>query len=229
MLQGGFMKRKILFALSSVLILLSFYMVLVYVPTEKNMGIVQRIFYYHVPLAWVAFLAFFVVFICSIMYLVKRNQKWDYIAHASAEIGLVFISLMLVTGSIWAKPAWGVWWIWEPRLTTSLILWFIYVAYFIVRGYISGEERKARFGAVVGIIGFLNVPLVFLSVTLWRTQHPPLTIFSGGLEPSMLLTLLVCLFAFNFLYFYLLAEGAMMKEDEYNINLLKDKFARRNN
>lgn len=222
------MKRKILFALSSVMILLSFYMVLVFVPTERDMGIVQRIFYYHVPLAWIAFLAFFVVFTGSVMYLVKRSTKWDQIASASAEIGLVFISLMLITGSIWAKPAWGVWWIWEPRLTTSLVLWFIYVAYFIVRGYVSGEERKARFGAVVGIIGFLNVPLVFLSVTLWRTQHPPLTIFSGGLEPPMLATLLVCLFAFNFLFFYLLAERSMMKNDERVLDQIKEIMARRN-
>ncbi|MDD4465447.1 MAG: cytochrome c biogenesis protein [Dehalococcoidales bacterium] len=222
------MKRKILFALSSVLILLSFYMVLVFVPTEIDMGIVQRIFYYHVPLAWIAFLAFFVVFTGSIIYLAKRSTKWDNIASASAEIGLVFISLMLITGSIWAKPAWGVWWIWEPRLTTSLVLWFIYVAYFIVRGYVSGEERKARFGAVVGIIGFLNVPLVFLSVTLWRTQHPPLTIFSGGLEPPMLATLLVCLVAFNFLYFYLLSERSMMKNDERMLSQIKETMARRN-
>lgn len=222
------MKRKILFALSSVLILLSLYMVLVFVPTEIDMGIVQRIFYYHVPLAWIAFLAFFVVFTGSIMYLAKRSTKWDNIASASAEIGLVFISLMLITGSIWAKPAWGVWWIWEPRLTTSLVLWFIYVAYFIVRGYVSGEEKKARFGAVVGIIGFLNVPLVFLSVTLWRTQHPPLTIFSGGLEPPMLATLLVCLVAFNFLYFYLLSERSMMKNDEHMLSQIKETMARRN-
>jgi heme exporter protein C len=140
------MKRKILFALSSVLILLSFYMVLVFVPTEIDMGIVQRIFYYHVPLAWIAFLAFFVVFTGSIIYLAKRSTKWDNIASASAEIGLVFISLMLLTGSIWAKPAWGVWWIWEPRMTTSLGLWFIYVAYFIVR--VMFPVKKERHDSV---------------------------------------------------------------------------------
>jgi len=222
------MKRKILFFFTTVLCLASFFMVLIYVPTEKDMGIVQRIFYYHVPLAWVAFLAFFVVFIGSIIYLAKRDTKWDNIASASAEIGLVFVSLMLITGSIWDKPAWNIWWTWEPRLTTSLVLWFIYVAYFIVRSYVAGAERKARFGAVVGIVGFLNVPLVFLSVTLWRTHHPPLTIFSGGLEPPMLATLMVCLVAFNFLYFYLLSERSMMKNDELTISLIKEKLARRN-
>jgi len=222
------MKRKVLFFISAGLLLLSFYMVLVFVPTERDMGIVQRIFYYHVPLAWIAFLAFFVVFFASIGYLIKRRPLWDHIACASAEIGLVFISLMLVTGMIWAKAAWGVWWIWEPRLTTSLVLWFIYVAYFIVRAYVVEEERKARFGAVVGIIGFLNVPLVFLSVTLWRTQHPPLTIFTDGLAGSMMATLLVCLFAFNFFYFYLLAEGTLMKADERAVRQLKEKSMRRN-
>ncbi|MDD5605258.1 MAG: cytochrome c biogenesis protein [Dehalococcoidales bacterium] len=222
------MKRKILFFTASGLIMASFYMVFMYVPTEVDMGIVQRIFYYHVPVAWIAFLAFFVTCIGSIVYLVKRDTKWDNIASASAEIGLVFITLVLVTGPIWAKPAWGVWWVWEPRLTTSLILWFIYIAYFIIRGYVAGAERKARFGAVVGIIGFLNVPLVFLSVTLWRTQHPPLTIFSGGLEPPMLATLLVCIFAFNFLFFYLLAERTMMKDDENTLYQLKEQLTRRN-
>jgi len=221
-------KRKVLFFISAGLLLLSFYMVLVFVPTEKDMGIVQRIFYYHVPLAWVAFLAFFVVFFASIGYLVKRKPRWDHVACASAEIGLVFISLMLLTGMIWAKSAWGVWWIWEPRLTTSLVLWFVYVAYFIVRAYVVEEERKARFGAVVGIIGFLNVPLVFLSVTLWRTQHPPLTIFTDGLAGSMMATLLVCLFAFNFFYIYLLAEVTLMKADERAVRQLKEKSIRRN-
>lgn len=216
------MKRRLLFFISAALILASFYMVLIYVPTERDMGIVQRIFYYHVPLAWIAFMAFFVVFIGSVMYLAKRRAFWDHLASSSAEIGLVFISLMLITGSIWAQPTWGVWWIWEPRLTTSFILWFIYVAYFIIRAYVSDEGRKARFASVVGIIGFLNVPLVFLSVTLWRTQHPPLTIFTDGLAGSMMVTLLVCLFAFNFLYFYLLSERTMMKADEANLRLLKE-------
>ncbi len=222
------MKRKILFFLSAGLILASFYMVLVFVPTERDMGVVQRIFYYHVPLAWIAFMAFFIVFIGSIMYLFKRKPFWDYLASSSAEIGLVFISLMLITGSIWAQPTWGVWWIWEPRLTTSLILWFIYVAYFIVRGYISEEEKRARFAGVVGIIGFLNVPLVFLSVTLWRTQHPPLTIFTEGLVAPMMATLLVCLFAFNFLYIYLLSERTLMKLDEAEVKRLKENIMERN-
>jgi heme exporter protein C len=222
------MKRKILFFVSATLMLASLYMVFIYVPTEKDMGIVQRIFYYHVPLAWIAFLAFFVVFFGSVMYLIKRRPFWDLLAGAAAEIGLVFITLVLVTGPIWAKPAWGVWWVWEPRLTTSLVLWFIYAAYFIVRSYVNEEDRKARFGAVVGIIGFLNVPLVFLSVTLWRTQHPPLTIFTEGLAGPMMATLMVCLLAFNFLFFYLLSERTMMKMDEYNVNQLKGILARRN-
>lgn len=210
--------------MSGGLIVTSLFLVFVYVPTEKDMGIIQRIFYYHVPLAWVAFLAFLVVFVGSVGYLRSRRPFWDRLAGSSAEIGLVFISLMLVTGIIWAKAAWGVWWIWEPRLTTSLVLWFIYAAYFLVRGYVNEEEKKARFGAVVGIIGFLNVPLVFMSVTLWRTQHPGLTIFTEGLVAPMLITLLVCLLAFNLLYFYLLAERVLMKEDEARVTQLKDKL-----
>jgi heme exporter protein C len=197
------------------------YMVFVYVPTEKNSGIVQRIFYFHVPVAWVSFLAFFITFIASVMYLWKRAAKWDAVAGASAEIGVIFTTLVLITGPIWAKPAWGIWWTWDARLTTSLVLWLIYVGYLLVRHLATTPARGARYGAVVGIVGFIDVPIVFLTVNLWRTQHPTTIVFEGGLITPMIATLLVCLAAFTVLYVILLVQGSRLKMLEADARHLK--------
>ncbi len=215
------MRNKILLVVTAVLMLLALYMVFIFVPTEAEMGIIQRIFYFHVSLAWIAFLAFFVVFVGSIFYLWKRAKVWDIVASSSAEVGIVFTTLVLITGSIWAKPVWGVWWTWDSRLTSSLILWLIYLAYFIVRSYVTEDERRARFAAVVGIIGFIDVPVVALAITLWRTQHPSAIIFEGGLAPEMVWTLLVSIFAFTALYFLFFTERVLMKKDEDEIKRLK--------
>jgi len=215
------MKIKVLLVVSALLMLAALYMVFIYAPTEAEMGNVQRIFYFHVPLAWIAFLAFLVVFIASILYLWKRDKRWDFIASSSAEVGLVFTTLFLITGSIWAKSWWGVWWTWDSRLTSSLVLWLIYLAYFIVRSYIAEDQRRARFAAVVGIIGFIDVPIVALAITLWRTQHPGPIIFEGGLSPEMVGTLLVSIAAFTALYALLLAYRVLMKQDEDELKKLK--------
>lgn len=215
------MKIKVLLVVSALLMLAALYMVFIYAPTEAEMGNVQRIFYFHVPLAWIAFLAFLVVFIASILYLWKRDKRWDFIASSSAEVGLVFTTLFLITGSIWAKSWWGVWWTWDSRLTSSLVLWLIYLAYFIVRSYIAEDQRRARFAAVVGIIGFIDVPIVALAITLWRTQHPGPVIFEGGLSPEMVGTLLVSIAAFTALYALLLAYRVLLKQDEDELKKLK--------
>ena len=214
--------RSGLLGLSFILFVEALYLVFLYVPTEETMGIVQRIFYFHVPVAWVAFLAFFIVFLGSILYLWKRESKWDVIASSSAEVGVVFTTLVLITGSIWAKPIWGVWWTWEPRLTTALVLWLIYIAYLIVRSFATDEQRGARFAAVVAIVGFIDVPIVALAITLWRTQHPGPIIFQGGLTPPMLLTLIVCVAAFTTLYSLLLIQRVSMKNDEIEISRLQE-------
>ncbi len=123
-----------LLGLALALMIAALYLVFRYVPTEATMGVVQRIFYFHVPVAWTAFLAMGIVFVGSIGYLWKRDRKWDVLAHAAGAVGLVFTTLVLITGSIWAKPLWGAWWVWEPRLTTALVLWLLWVAYLLVRG-----------------------------------------------------------------------------------------------
>jgi len=218
-------RNGILWGLSFALMIAALYMVFVYVPTEKHAGIVQRIFYFHVPVAWVSFLAFFVTFISSILYLWKREIKWDAIACASAEAGVIFTTLVLITGPVWAKPAWGIWWTWDARLTTSLVLWLIYVAYLLVRSLASEPARGARYGAVIGIVGFIDVPVVFLTVNLWRTQHPTTIIFEGGLTTSMLITLLVCIAAFTFLYILLIIQSAGLKAMEADIKRLRSMKA----
>ena len=177
-----------------------------YAPTEATMGNVQRIFYVHVASAWTAFLGFAVVFVAGIGYLRTGREKWDQLAHAAAEIGTLFCTLVLITGPLWGKRAWGVWWVWDARLTTSLILWLAYLAYNLLRASMSGP-RAARVTAVYGILAFLNVPVVYLSARLWATNHPGPVIGGGtgtGLETAMLHTLILCVIAFSAAFFALL-------------------------
>jgi len=198
------------------------YMALFYAPQEKTMGDAQRIFYFHVPSAWIGFLAFFVVFVASIMFLWKRERKWDALALAAAEIGVVFITLVLLTGPLWAKKAWGACWVWDARLTTSLILWMIYIGYLMLRST-AENERRARFAAVLAIIGFLDVPIIYFSVQLWRTQHPELLIgASGGLAPQMTQTLMVCLLSFTLLFAYLLIQRVRLEQARDQVSVLRE-------
>ncbi|MFH1003300.1 MAG: cytochrome c biogenesis protein [Chloroflexota bacterium] len=220
------MKQKptasyILLGLGFILFMLTLYLVFLYVPTEQTMGVVQRVFYLMVPVGWLALLSFLVVFIGSILYLSKRSEKWDVIASSSAEIGLVFTTLAILTGAIWARPVWGVWWTWEPRLTATLVLWLIYFAYFAVRSFATEESRGAAFSAVVGIVGFVDIPIVALATSLWRGIHPPPLIFEGGLAPAMLLTLQVSIFAFTLFYVLLLIQRVALKNSQIEIRKLK--------
>jgi heme exporter protein C len=194
-------------ALAGATLLVGLWMVFFYVPTEAEMGVVQRIFYLHVPAAWTAFMAFGVVALCSAGYLWLRDPRLDAIAVAAAELGLVFTTLVLLTGPLWAKLAWGAWWVWEPRLTLTLLLWFIYVGYFMVRGAAENPERGKRFGAVLGVVGAVDIPLIHMSVQWWRSQHPqPVVLRPEGAQadPAILQTLFVWLFAFTLLFFALL-------------------------
>jgi len=200
---------RILGWLSLSTILLGLLLALLYAPPDAVQGQVQRIMYLHVPTIWVAFMAFFVVFVASILYLWKKTLKWDLVARSSAEIGVMFTFLGIVGGSIWGKPTWGVWWTWDARLTTTTILLFIYIGYLMLRSYMSDDNRKGKYAAVVGIVGFLDIPIVHQSVVWWRTLHQPPTIMRMGeptIAPSMLLTLLVNLLAFTLLYSYLLSK-----------------------
>ncbi|MFB0507722.1 MAG: cytochrome c biogenesis protein [Thermodesulfobacteriota bacterium] len=180
------------------------YAIFLYAPIEKTMGIIQKIFYFHVSSAFLSFFAFFIVFVASILFLYRRDRKWDILAQSSAEIGVIFCTLVLITGPIWAKPIWNVWWTWDPRLTTTLILWFIYVSYLMLRK-MAGEGQRATFTAVFGIIGFINVPITFFAIRIWRTIHPIVIRSSGiNITSPMLNTLIITLVAFTLLFFHLL-------------------------
>jgi heme exporter protein C len=205
------MKNKIGTALGLMtlgLMVVSLFMVFEWVPTEEDQGIVQRIFYFHVPCAWVAFAAFGIVAIAGVFYLWLKDQIWDDLGYAAAEIGMVFCTLVLVTGSLWAKPIWGTWWTWDSRLTTTFILWLLYGGYLMLRTMADDTEEVARFGAVIGIVAALDVPVVILSVRLWRTIHPAVLITRSGEhgleDPRMVITLLVALAAFTGLFGWLL-------------------------
>jgi heme exporter protein C len=204
----------VLLALTMVTMIAGLYMAFLYAPRESTMGDVQRIFYFHVPAAWVAFFAFFLVFLFSFFYLMRGSRTWDIRASAAAEVGVLFCSLVLITGPIWAKPVWGVWWTWDARLTLTLVLWLIYVGYLMLRHYVTDPERRATYSAVVGIIGFIDVPIVYFSIRWWRTQHPQPVIAGGedsGLDPAMRTTLLVCLAAFTFLFFFLFKKRVALQ------------------
>ncbi len=192
--------------------LLALYAIFLYAPIEKTMGIVQKIFYFHVSSAFVSFFAFFIVFLNSILYLFKRERKWDILALSSAEIGVIFCTLVLITGPIWAKPVWNVWWTWDPRLTTTLILWFIYVSYLMLRR-VAGEGQSSSFAAVFGIIGFINVPITFFAIRIWRSIHPVIISTKGiNMRPPMLFTLIITLLAFILLFFYLLIARVRLEK-----------------
>ena len=171
---------------------------------DRVQGDAARIVYFHVPMAWVAFLAFFAVFGASIAYLRTSNPRWDYLGRASAEVGVIFTTLVLITGSIWGYPIWGTWWSWDPKLTTTLILWFMYLAYLMVRAY-AEPPRGSRFAAIVGIVAFVDVPIVYESSVWWRTLHPsPVLGPQASSQSTDILGLLVLsLLAFTVLFAFL--------------------------
>lgn len=223
--KGRLLTSNLLPCLSFMLMMASLGLIFFYAPDVKGTGVEQRIFYFHVPIAIVSYLAFLIIFISSILFIKKRHVKWDLLGRSAAEIGLVFTSLVLITGPIWAKPAWETWWNWEPRLTTSLLLWFIYLAYLMVHSLAVEENRGALFAAVVGIVGFVDVPVNYLTIHLWKStqtsaDHPALT----SIDSSILFTLFVCMLAvillFIVLLIYRVSIGQMETElSEAKINL----------
>lgn len=214
-----------LLGLSWASMLVALYLVFIWVPTESNLGLSQRIFYLHVPVAWVGFLAFGLVFISSVAYLARSNSGWDNLAYSAAEVGVVFTTLILLTGMLWAKPVWGIWWSWSPRLTTSLILWLIYVAYLMLRSYSSDSSQGPRYAAVLGIIGFIDVPIVYFSIQWWRDVHPERIVgVEQALESSMYLTLLAGVVAFTCLFSYLVLARFQLRSSEQALEQIRQKY-----
>jgi heme exporter protein C len=221
---GGFRLSELVepwtLALAAVatLMVVDLYLIFMWAPTERVMGHVQRVMYFHVPIAWVAFLSFFIVFLASIAYLWKRDPKWDALAYSAAEIGVVFATLILITGTIWMRPVWGVWWTWEPKLTTSVILWVIYVVYLMLRGYAPNRSRGATFAAVLGIVGFIDVPIVYFAAEWWRSVHPSSVVGPlsepGNLDSDMRVVLMFSAVTFTALFALLVRERVSMRRSE---------------
>jgi heme exporter protein C len=202
------------------LIFFAGYAALFIAPDEKTMHTIQRIFYFHVPSAISAFIAFFVVFIANVAYVVTRRPKWDWLGVAGAEVGVACCTVVLITGPIWARPVWGIWWTWDARLTSTFILWLLYITYLLLRGLLEDPQRRATLSAIFGIFAFLDVPLVYLSNRLWRTQHPQPVILGGensGLAPGMGKVLLLCWIAVVCVMIILLV-------DRYRLERLRHEY-----
>lgn len=207
--------------LTYVLMLIALYAIFIHAPVEKTMGLVQKIFYIHLPSAFLAYLAFLITFLASVLYLRQKDPKWDIIAHCSVEVGVIFCTIVLITGPIWAKPIWNVWWTWDPRLTTTLILWFVYAAYLMLRRTVN-ENQRANLSAVFGIIGFVNVPITFFSIRLWRTIHPVIITTHGiNISWPMKVTLIATFVAFCFLFFSLLISRIKLEYLKMRIEGIK--------
>ncbi len=219
--------RKILGFLTAVFILLGLYWGLVVAPPDAYQGEVQRIMYLHIPSILTAYLSFFIVFVGSCLFLWKGERRDDILAYSAAEIGVLFTGLTIIEGSIWGKPTWGVWWTWDARLTLTAILLLIFVGYLMLRSLIEDENRGAVCGAIVGIIGFLDIPLIHMSVYWWRTLHQPPSILRpdkvpwDNIHPSMLWALSINFIAFALLFFYLLSLRIRIGETEDEVKRLR--------
>ena len=201
------------------------YMAFLQAPREKTMGDLQRIFYFHVPSAIMGIIAFAVNFGASTMFLVKKDRRWDNLALSACEIGVMFISMVLITGPIWAKPVWFVWWTWSPRLTSSLILWMLYVAYLLIRTYVPDPDRRAMVSAVFGIIAFVDAPIVWFSIRWWRDIHPSPMLETGGLSPAMRPAFYVCAAAFLILFLYLIRRRYFLESIRHEVELLERRVS----
>ena len=222
--------RTILLGVVGLMMIADLWLIFQVAPTDAVLGNVQRVFYFHVPVAIMSFLAFFIVFVASIGYLVRRTPGWDQVAYSAAEVGVLFVSLALITGVIWAKPVWNTWWTFEPRLTTTLILWFIYVAYLMIGYAAPSREKGALYSAVVGIIGFIDVPIVYYSVVWWRSIHPPQMIGpmaeEGAIESGMMRILLFSLVTFLLLFAYLVWQRSSLRRAEDQFRAIRLQLRR---
>jgi heme exporter protein C len=212
MKTSRFDRTTILNVVAAIGILVALYLALVHAPDPANVDTeaqryAQRIIYFHIPNAWVGFFAFLATFLGSVLYLWKGERRWDILALSSVEIGVAFLTATIVTGSIWAKPAWNTWWTWDPRLTTATVTWLIYVSYLMLRSALDDPGRRARFAAVYGVVGFVSVPITFFAIRWWRTIHPLIFDASNmGLSDNMRFPFFFSLGAFTLLYFVILIQ-----------------------
>jgi heme exporter protein C len=193
-------------------------------PEEKTMHVLQRIFYFHAAAAWAGMTAFFICFVANLLYVWRREERWDSLGISSAEVGLAFITVVLITGPIWAKPAWGIYWTWDARLTSTFVLWLLYISYLLLRTLIEEPDRRALLSALFGIFAFIDVPIVFGAIRWWRTQHPAPVIMGGPgsyLDPTMKKVFFFSVLAMHALMVFLIAERYRLEKLRTDIELLR--------
>ena len=199
---------------------LGLYMVFHVAPMQDQLYFNQKIFYFHVPSAYAMYIGFAVSAVGSALYLIKRDPKWDAVGVAGAEVGSLFCLIVLLTGPLWARKAWGVWWTWDPRLTTTAIMLMIYVGYLVVRSFAEDPEKRARWSAIIGIVGFVDVPIVYLSVLWWRTLHQPPS-SPRSMAGEFVYVLLLNVAAFTFLFIYLMMRRYRLAVAERHVEELR--------
>jgi heme exporter protein C len=193
-------------------------------PEEKTMHVLQRIFYFHAAAAWAGMTAFFVCFVANLLYVWRREEKWDALGISSAEVGLAFITVVLITGPIWAKPAWGIYWTWDARLTSTFVLWLLYISYLLLRTLIEEPDRRALLSALFGIFAFIDVPIVFGAIRWWRTQHPAPVIMGGPgsyLDPTMKKVFFFSVLAMHALMVFLIAERYRLEKLRTDVEVVR--------
>jgi len=216
-------KRIILAAVAVLLVIASAYASFYIAPTEATMGVIQRIFYFHVASAWAGFTAFLICFIGNLLYVWKRKQQYDWLGVSGAEVGLAFTTVVLITGPIWAHPVWGIWWTWDARLTSTFVLWLLYVSYLLLRTLVEEPDRRALLSSLFGIFAFIDVPLVFGAIRWWRTQHPQPVIMGGqgsGLDPTMKAVFFFSAFAMHVLMASLIVERYALEKIQTEADFL---------
>ena len=217
------MKNHLLTAIS---LLIALAVIFFYAPEEATQGVVQKIFYVHVSSAITMYVGFFLAFIGGLLYLIEKKVHWDEIVVSAAEVSFFFCTIVLLTGPIWAKPIWGAWWDWDPRLTTTLLLWLLYAAYLVLRGFFQGSDRGRVITSILAIIAFLDVPLIHFSVKLWRGIHPSvMSSKDGGMSSSMRLTLVVTFVAIILLFFSLLSARFRLERSRNDLTRLRLKHS----
>jgi len=217
-------KRIILGAVAVLLVIAAAYASFYIAPEERTMGLIQRIFYFHVSSAWAGLDAFVICFLANLLYVWKRNQNYDWLGVSAAEVGLVLTTVVLITGPIWAKPAWGIYWTWDARLTSTFVLWLLYISYLLLRSLIEEPDRRALLSSLFGIFAFLDVPLVFGAIRWWRTQHPAPVIMGGpgsGLDPTMNKVFFFSVLAMHVLMIFLIVERYSLEKMKSEVEILQ--------
>ena len=217
-------KRILLGTVATALMIAAAYANFYIAPTERTMGVIQRIFYFHAATAWAGEMVFFVCFVANLLYVWKRNERYDWLGVTCAEVGLTCITIVLITGPIWAHPVWGIWWTWDARLTSTFVLWLLYVSYLLLRTLIEEPGRRALLSALFGIFAFLDVPLVFFSIRWWRTQHPAPVIMGAqgsGLDPTMRKVFFFNVLVMHIFCLFLIVERYLLEKLRCDVDLLQ--------